>query len=147
MDHIVLTTDFSEESKRAFTPAKELATRLGLGIHLIHVVEDLKLPAQGAPLAPPQSAPDIGQAIEESDAKLKEMATDLHSPGREVTAQTVTNEDIAGGIVEHAEQSGAAYIVMSTHGRSGIRHWILGSVAEGVLRRATIPVICYPPSR
>ena len=58
MTNILLTTDFSDESKRAFQPARELAEKLGLGITLLTVVQDVKAIPHGAPLALPQSAPE-----------------------------------------------------------------------------------------
>lgn len=50
-------------------------------------------------------------------------------------------------IVEKAEQEGCDMIVMSTHGRTGLAHMLIGSVTERVLRRAPCPVLAVPPKR
>jgi nucleotide-binding universal stress UspA family protein len=50
-------------------------------------------------------------------------------------------------IIKHATAPDVAYIVMGTHGRTGIAHVVLGSVAERVLRRAPCPVVIVPPAR
>jgi nucleotide-binding universal stress UspA family protein len=55
-------------------------------------------------------------------------------------------DDPAGEILAESARWGADLIVMGTHGRHGLAHLILGSVAEGVLRRATVPVLLVRPA-
>ncbi len=145
MSCIVLTTDFSEESTRPFAPVVALAKQLGLDIHLLHVVVDLKAIPHGAPLAPPQSSPDLSQELYEAQTKLDEFAKKL---GNEVpvTSKVFAAEEVIEGICEYATEQKARYLALSSHGRSGIRHFILGSVAEAVVRQATVPAIIYPPA-
>ena len=58
MKHIVLTTDLSESSTRAFAPIGQLAQSLGARITLLHVLDSLEILPHGAPLAPPQHEPE-----------------------------------------------------------------------------------------
>ena len=53
----------------------------------------------------------------------------------------------ADAVVGYAQEVGADCIAMATHGRSGLRRLLLGSVAEVVVRRSSVPVVLYPPSR
>lgn len=142
MSCIVLTTDLSTESQRAFAPAAELAKKLGLAVQLLHVVEDVQVSPHGAPLAPPQSSPDLQEREDEARKKLAEVAAGLG--GAEVTVRS--GADVVATICEFAREQGAEYLALSTHGRTGIRHLVLGSVAGEVVRKSTVPVITYPQS-
>jgi nucleotide-binding universal stress UspA family protein len=144
MSNILLTTDFSDESKRAFKPARELAEQLGLGITLLTVVQDLKAIPHGAPLAPPQSSPELEQEVADAQEAISKTVQEL-GEGSPVETLVVTGEDVAKKIAETAEQTNAAFVAMSTHGRSGFRHLVLGSVTEEVIQHSKVPVICYPP--
>ena len=68
--------------------------------------------------------------------------------GRDVCKNTAVLEaaDIPRAIVEYAQKEKAAYIAMATHGRSGLRRLLLGSIAEQVVRHAHVPILLYPPA-
>lgn len=55
--------------------------------------------------------------------------------------------EVAVAIDSEADQRGCDLIVLSTHGRSGLRRLVLGSVAEAVLRHAHMPVLAIPPAK
>jgi nucleotide-binding universal stress UspA family protein len=80
------------------------------------------------------------RAIEESQAYLKGIETRLAAQGLPVKS-AVRYGQAAEEIFEHARIESADLIAMSTHGRSGIRRWVLGSVAETVVRRSPTPVL------
>ena len=141
MPGIVLTTDLSEESQRAFAPVRELADKLGLDVTLIAVLEDL-------PFEPTASGlmavyPDRQQIKADWERELQQLAQRL-GPRCKRTA-VVDAADIARAICEFAKQEQATYVAMATHGRSGLRRLLLGSVAEQVVRQAHVPVVLYPP--
>ncbi len=142
MTSILLTTDLSDESKRAFAPAKELAQKLGLTIKLVAVLEDLPFEPTGGGLM--AVYPDRSQIHKDWDRELQKLADGL---GRDIckSAEVVDAVDVAATIVEQARKDGAKFIAMATHGRSGLRRLLLGSVAELVIRHAHVPVIVYPP--
>ena len=147
MERILLTTDFSEESTRAFAPAAKLAADLGKGLTLLSVVVDLKTAPQGAPLAPPMSAPSLGEEVEAAKDKMSGLL-DTYAASfaglADVATEVVASESIAQAILERAGKPDIAMIAISTHGRQGFRHLVLGSVTEEVCRAATVPVIVYP---
>ena len=140
--HILLTTDFSPDAERAFPLAAELAQRLGAEITLLHVVVELQAIPQGAPMAPPHPAPDIDMLLRTAEAQLLRDADKL--PGVKVTTRAVPGGDVVTTITGEAARSGADLIVLSTHGRTGLRRLVLGSVAESVVRHARTPVLCVP---
>lgn len=142
---IVLTTDFSDESRRAFAPTLELAKQLDLSITLLHVVPEIQAIPHGAPLAPPIGAPDLHLELEGAKGKLKKIAESLETD-LDLSFEVLSDVDLVASIVEFAAEKDAAFIALSTHGRTGLRHLILGSVAEQVLRNAKTPVLVFPPT-
>ena len=143
MPGIVLTTDLSDESKRAFAPVRALAARLGLSVTLLSVLEDLPFePTAGGLMA---VYPDRTQVKRDWQTAMQAAADAF---GRDVCKQAVVVEaaDVPRAIVEYAHAQKADYIAMATHGRTGLRRRLLGSVAEQVVRHAHVPVLLYPPS-
>ena len=143
MGTIVLTTDLSEAAERATNPTLELAANLGHEVVLLHVVQELKAAPHGAPLAPPVSPPDTAERLEEMRKELDAKAAELDGDVP-VSAEVIGAEDVAKAVAKFAAERGAAFLAVSTHGRSGVRHLVLGSVAEAILRHARTPVVCFP---
>ena len=142
MPGIVLTTDLSDESRRAFGPVRALAKKLGLDVVLLSVLEDLPFePSAGGLMA---VYPDRTQMKQDWEKGLTVAAEGF---GRDVCKRVAVLEaaDVPRAIVEFAHQQKADYIAMATHGRSGLRRLLLGSVAEQVVRHAHVPVLLYPP--
>ena len=142
MPGIVLTTDLSEESKRAFAPVRDLARKLGLGVTLVAVLEDLPFEPTGGGLM--ATYPDRTQIKRDWEKGLAALADEF---GKDVCREAVVLDgaDIARAIVDYAAKTKADYLAMATHGRSGLRRLLLGSIAELVVRHAHVPVLLYPP--
>lgn len=140
---IVLATDFSDEAARAYGPTAELARSLGARLAFVHVVPVLMAIPHGALLAPPQSEPDLTQKIDYSRQKLQELAQTLPKDV-EVEARVLSGERVEKELTRFAEESGARFLALASHGRSGLRRVVLGSVAEAVLRQTVTPVIIFP---
>lgn len=141
MKRIIITSDLSDEAACAFAPAIRLAGKLGAEVELLYVVPDVQALPHGAPLAPKQSEPTLDAQQREALERLSRIAEDL-GPGVEATVLVAAN--VAQAIAGHARSREDCWIAMSTHGRTGWRHLLLGSVAEQVLRHATTPVITFP---
>lgn len=146
LDKILLTTDLSDASLRAFTPLAELARTQGAAVTLLHVVEDKPVIPHGAPMAPRQSAPEVD--AEETRAR-EWVASHVDDVAKGAIGETVVirSAKVAEAIAEFAEQGDFDLIAMSSHGRTGVRHLILGSVAESVIRQAGRPVLVFPRPR
>lgn len=130
IDHIFVPYDFSAHAAKGLRAAEKLAEVYEATVTLIHVVQDLRVPltyeVQGADV-------DSQDLHAQAETALREVAADRHrvlvAPGHP-----------AGRIVELADDHHADLIVQATHGRTGLRRVLLGSVAERVLRRARCPV-------
>ncbi len=145
--HILVAVDGSEPSKRAYAEALSLAADQHAALRVAHVID------LGVGLAPWAEMAFVNwesaeTALRKAGAAIIEDA--MAEAGRAgVEARSVTLEtdvdDPAGEILAESTQWGADLIVMGTHGRHGLAHLILGSVAEGVVRRAGVPVLLVRP--
>lgn len=142
-NHILLTTDLSSESRRAYAPAAEMAQTHGARLTLLHVVHDVRIAPHGAPLAPPVSDPDVGGMIDTARDALDKQRK-LLSDELEVQCVVISGSDIAESVADYASQNDVDLIMLSTHGRTGFRRLVLGSVAESILHSAHVPVLCFP---
>jgi nucleotide-binding universal stress UspA family protein len=142
-DHVLVPVDGSALSELAIPEATELGELFGARYTLLEVV----LPPFGimpdaiAPVVVYQ--PDIEVLRSDASAYLDRLAAPLRASGREVDTAVVIQPQAAAGILEEAVTRRADLIVMSSHGRSGWRRYALGSVADKVLRGASVPVLMF----
>jgi nucleotide-binding universal stress UspA family protein len=138
---ILVPTDFSETADAALAYAKGLATRLGASLHLLYVFSDLSATATMVPEVYVPLPPEVRErALDEArESLLKRLGTaeEKHFRG----TRTIVTGLTAKEIVQYAIDNGIDLIVMGTHGRRGVAHLLLGSVAEQVLRTAPCPVL------
>lgn len=141
---IVCPVDFSDTSERAARYAVALARQLGAGVHFVHAWQ---MPVYAFPdgaviLGPDVVAQITGELQRSLDAQVaRHRESDVAVEGH--LAQGIADREI----VRIAQELGAELIVMSTHGRTGLSHLLLGSVAERVVRTSPIPVLTVPPER
>ncbi len=149
---ILGSTDFSIAGYPAVKTAGELASQFGAELVLIHVV----LPAPPPPPLPPGQVGMLPSTVDieryERDEKtarrqeLERLVTPL-LPKELSYRAIVTVGSAAEEIVRVAQAEGVDLLVISTHGRTGWRHFAFGSVAEKVVRTATCPVLVVQSSR
>lgn len=84
-----------------------------------------------------------GELVEELGGYLEGVAERVRAEGLSVDAAVVADEDIPGGILARAAEVDAELLAMSTHGRGGVARMVLGSVADKVIRSATLPVLVH----
>ena len=130
---ILVPVDFSDHSQRALGLARVLASRYRATIELVHVVELLHTPFQAGGLSSRfEDSPALREKYEEA---LREMLAGTEG-GTHVAEGTV-----AGEILWWREKLGARLVVMGSRGLSGLKHLLLGSVAEKVARFCEVPVL------
>ena len=134
---MLVPLDGSELSEVVFPYAKELAGRLDLEIILLHVHN----PEESETL--PLHQAYIERKVEVMARQTEEMRQRT-GIGQGDKAVQVRGELVAGypaeEILRYADENDVGFILMATHGRSGIRRWVLGSVAEKILQASKIPV-------
>jgi nucleotide-binding universal stress UspA family protein len=119
-----------------------MARALGARITLLHVVVDMPIAGFAAPGESLTIPSDLNERLDAAGAHLEKQRTMFQ--GLDVAIDVISGLDPALQILEFAESNGVDLIAMSTHGRTGFRHLILGSVVEAVLRRSTVPVVVFP---
>ena len=141
--HILAPTDFSDYSKKALSDALELAQTFGAKLSLLHVVEPPPYPIEG--FVPPTMGADLLADLErQASAELAQVLPDAQEATVEVT-RAVAIGSPSQKIVETAEAEHVDLILMATHGRTGLSHLLIGSVAERVVRTAPCPVLTIRP--
>jgi nucleotide-binding universal stress UspA family protein len=138
---ILVPTDFSPTSDAALEHARALAHAFGAELRLVHVFEDPLLAGAVSAEAFVPEAPEVRDALmTDAQARLADRIRPEDREAHRASGEIVTGSP-AAAIAEHAAQVGASLIVMGTHGRGGVAHLLLGSVAERVVRTATCPVL------
>lgn len=149
MSTICILTDFSDASRRAYPVAERLARQAGAELNLVHVTP--VLPPVPATAAAPLPAPPVEAAsnplpdLEHAQARIEEEREHF-TDGAALSTVVLAGEKVDETVTEHAAKTGAEFLVLATHGRSGVRRLLLGSVAESILRRAVTPVVVVPTS-
>lgn len=140
-DRVVVTLDGSELAESALAEATGMARAFGAELHLLRVIDIGKLEQYGAfGLGMEYTALDFALQDERIAARdyLERRQQRLGSEGMRVTTQL--REGLAAREIVAALQPGDL-LVMASHGRTGVRRWFIGSVAEEVVRNATVPVM------
>ena len=135
---IVLATDFSDNSMRAFPLGQSLAARLGARVTLMHVVERFPIDAMlGKELTRDTST----RLMERARSRLTELSESLRKKSGFQADIMVRFGTPFAEIARGAKALDASLIVLATHGYAGFKHVYLGSVAERVVRHAHCPVL------
>jgi nucleotide-binding universal stress UspA family protein len=149
---VVVGTDYSQQASRALKVAFEQASRAAPAeLHVVHV--SLATSAETASLAAPFTGlgalPTLsleeqqGLLVKHLDAVLGPLPA-FHERKVRVVAHVVLNVPVFG-LTELASQLEADLLVVGSHGRHGLARWLLGSVAEGVVRQANCAILVVPP--
>ena len=139
LKHVLVATDFSEPSAVALDYGRDLARSYGATLHVIHVIEE-RLALHG---------PEIGFAYADIERNIeagvrRDLDAALTADDREtLNARTVITRagNVSHAIIEYAKHNAIDLIIVGTHGRGAIQRFLIGSVAERVMRTAPCPVL------
>ena len=135
---ILCPVDFSKPSQRALEPALDLAQRLKAAVRVMHVFQ---LSATALPEVATDDLKGIEDVLESRlQEKLDSLVKGIAKPGVEISAGIAEGVPYVE-IVRGAKALHADLIVIGTHGRTGLAHMMLGSVAERVVRTSDVPVL------
>ncbi|HVZ35300.1 MAG TPA: universal stress protein [Polyangiaceae bacterium] len=142
---LLCPVDLAPSAVSAAHEAASLAKSLGAELVLLYVMADPAL-AVGDPLLAPGELSGYALPVlteeyrSEMDRRLRELAEQLRKDGISVSTMLVRGSPHEA-IVDTADSEHADMIVMTTHGRTGVPHFLLGSVTERVVRAARVPVL------
>jgi len=133
---VLAPVDLSEQSVLVADHAAELAATYDATLDLLHVVEEAAYPSVYGidPLGP--ALPDIQERAREA---MEELAARVRGRAPDVEVHVMTGY-AARDIIDFAADQKSSLIVMATHGRTGLERFLIGSVAEKVVRSASCPV-------
>jgi nucleotide-binding universal stress UspA family protein len=142
VNKILIAVDNSQSAERAAKYGYNIAKTFAAEVALINIVEP----------APPITNPDFtfapvmvdtyDNSMENSKTLLSEMA-DKYANGIKTTYLSIL-DTASNGILQQAEEWNADLIVIGTHSRTGINHFLMGSVSEHVARKSSCPVLIVP---
>jgi nucleotide-binding universal stress UspA family protein len=140
---IVVGADFSEATQPVVLAAIALARSFKASVDVVHVREPFAYPVTGGTIPSAQQKEVLFNWIDKALSDLGERFAEADIPC------ITTSLDGAPHIklISHAEMTGADLIVVGTHGRGGLAHAVLGSVAERVVQKAHRPVLVVPLPR
>ena len=133
---ILVPTDFSSQSDKSLDYAVMVANQFGAKIILLHIIEPF-----------PYTTTDAFMVVDNSEAMRSIAETLIKNQSKTLRQKkiSVKTDLIVGNpaqeIIKKAEREKADLIVMGTHGRTGVEHVLLGSVAEKIVRLANCPVL------
>ena len=137
---ILAPIDFSDCSDKALAYAAEFAEKLKAELICVYVVPDLSAAVPDAVMPVPIATPDLDEILQSARESVAKRMADKKLDG--VTHRgDVRIGSASTEIVEAAKELQADLIVIGTHGRGPIAHFLLGSVAEKVVRTAPCPVL------
>ncbi|MCU0452934.1 MAG: universal stress protein [Bacteroidetes bacterium] len=142
---ILVPTDFSDLSLEGIRYAMSLAELYGADLHLLHVVDDAPVLAFHTMEMTTDFVIEDTTRTAEQHLQAFAQAHDIH--GREGVTLAVRHGNPYDEITRYAAEEQADMIVMATHGRTGLAHVLLGSVAEKVVQHADQPVLTVKPVR
>ena len=135
LQNILVPLDFSEMSLKSLQYAVAFAKQFGARLTLLHIVQ------------PPTYSPELPfppQLDTEDIAAIDEQLQDIRATRipPEVPVETAVRQRfVFDGILEMAREISADLIITTTHGHTGLKHLLLGSTAENIVRRAPCPVL------
>jgi len=136
---ILAPVDFSEYSAKALDYVRAFAGQFKTQVVLVHVVEPTVIPDNFG-IVPP-SYEEIGSALVKSaEERLNRLSGELSLDRKSIQTQVRTGR-APWEIVRVAEEVGADLIIITTHGYTGLKHVLMGSTAELIVRHAPCPVL------
>lgn len=145
MKTIVVAVDFSNATPGVLEMAGGLAKAFGAALHLFHVVEPE--PSYTAYGFTPDEFPALHAYQEEAKrrakTKLDELLESVKPAVPGATAQIAEGSPLHS-LLDFVKESGADFVVLGSHGHGVIASLLLGSVAEGMVRKATVPTLIVP---
>ena len=143
LKRILVPTDFSDFSEPALNYGCLLAEQFNSDLHLLNVVASPALYGNDPVMLPAEALADhLNEVRAHAEAKLKE----LPEQSNELSVVRDVRQGVAFvEIIRYAKENDIDLIVIGTHGRTGLSHVFLGSVAERVVRKAACPVLTVRP--
>jgi universal stress protein A len=143
---IMVPIDYSENSKAALAYGAELALGFGASIDIVHVWDRPTYLTDAVMVQRPGEAhKPIGELIRENaERDMAEFLTEVSLPSTLSTTSRLVSGEPASALLAELKKGEHDLVVLSTHGRTGLAHLLLGSIAEKLVRLSPVPVLTVP---
>jgi len=143
---IMVPIDYSENSKAALAYAAELALGFGASLDIVHVWDRPTYLTDAVMVQRPGEAhKPIGELIRENaERDMAEFLGEISLPPAVPTSNRLVSGEPASALLTELKKGEHDLVVLSTHGRTGIAHLLLGSIAEKLVRLSPVPVLTVP---
>lgn len=143
LERILVPVDFSECAREGARYASVFATKVGADLLLINVTHTADFTASDPNVVPPEWSELVETARLAAEDELDEMVNFLPLTGISADTEVVLGTPVEK-LVERTKQPDIDMLITSTHGNTGLRHVLLGSTAEQLVRLARCPVLVVP---
>jgi nucleotide-binding universal stress UspA family protein len=146
--HVLVPLDGSDTAERVLPRAAELAEQCAARLTLVHFVQPafvMALPGMLSGFAASSTDPaDNGDVVESAHKYLGDVRSVYGHVTREIDEAVLpATFSVSDDILEYADEHSADLIALATHGHGGVRRFVVGSVADKVIRGASVPVLVY----
>jgi len=143
---IMIPIDYSENSKVALAYGAELALGFGASLDIVHVWDRPTYMTDAVMVQRPGEAhKPIGELIRENaQHDMTEFLSEINLPSTLTTSSRLVSGEPASALLAELKKGEHDLVVLSTHGRTGLAHLLLGSIAEKLVRLSPVPVLTVP---
>lgn len=142
---LLVPVDYSEHAERVLAHAGELAASLGAEVHALHVWECMPNAPSTLTVQTPEGPRKLGDLVRETaERDMIEFLAKVNVPAGVTLTHSLASGEPTKALLEAAARPDVDMIVMGTHGRTGLKHAVLGSVAEKLVRLSPKPVLVVP---
>jgi nucleotide-binding universal stress UspA family protein len=148
MKIIVAAVDFSDATSAVVDTAVSFCRALSAHLELFHVIEPdpVFITYRFTPLEFPEMTTIYDESRRRAENLLREQQTKARTEHADTTSSIADGVPLRE-ILDHIQKIGADLAVVGAHGHSAIASWFLGSVAEGLIRKAVVPTLVVPVRR
>jgi nucleotide-binding universal stress UspA family protein len=145
---ILVPVDYSEPSLAALQLARGFAEHFGAMLDIVHVWDRPTYISDSVLVGHGQSQRPLGELIKENaERDMREFLAKAALPAGISRRERLIHGDPASALLKEIEQGSSELVVVGTHGRTGLSHLLLGSVAEKLVRHSPVPVLTVPLDR
>ena len=145
---ILVPVDYSVHSKASVQFAARLAGQVGAALHIVHVWDRPTYASDAVLVRRPgeENVPLADLIQKNAEQDMNDFLGAVTIPAGVTMTHELCSGDPAGTLVHKLKQGAHDLIVVGTHGRTGLAHLLLGSVAEKLVRLSPVPVLTVPPT-
>jgi nucleotide-binding universal stress UspA family protein len=145
---ILVPIDYSPSSRRSAEYALSLAAKVGATVDIVHVWDKPTYVSDAVMVRRPgEEQRSLSELIRENaESDMKEFIAGLAVPPGVALDHRLCSGEPVSTLIAELKKGGHQLVVLGTHGRTGLSHVLLGSVAERLIRHSPVPVLTVPPS-